>query len=239
VSHSFASGTTVVMADGSRKPIQDIRIGDRVLASEPLTGKTAPRTVTAVLRHIDVDRTDVTVTDGTGKTAILHTTQHHLIWDSTHRVWTDAAQLKPSVQLLTLDGSVARPTAVRDLAGPQEMYDLTVDLTHTYYVVVGNTPVLVHNEDVNPFPDRYLPRDAYGRPIPDVDAAHSQLGRNNRGRPSEYNVAHEFDDNGRLVRQVHWSDHSDPSVHANPHEHVYDPVTGKRGGAQPLGGSCG
>jgi len=29
------------------------------------------------------------------------------------------------------------------------MHDLTIDTTHTYYVIAGTTPVLVHNCDPN------------------------------------------------------------------------------------------
>ncbi|GAA4263239.1 hypothetical protein GCM10022255_105990 [Dactylosporangium darangshiense] len=106
-------------------------------------------------------------------------------------------------------------------------------------MLAGNTPVLVHNDGVNYFPPRNL-RELYdkgGKAIPDVEGrAHTQLGRNNVGKPSEYNAAHEFDENGRLVRQSHWSDHSDPRLHPNPHQHVYDPVTGARGTVEPFEG---
>jgi hypothetical protein len=38
-------------------------------------------------------------------------------------------------------------TAVRSYTGGATMRDLIIDTTHTYYVLAGNTPVLVHNCD--------------------------------------------------------------------------------------------
>jgi hypothetical protein len=42
-------------------------------------------------------------------------------------------------------------TAVRTWTGLQRMHDLTISDTHTYYVLAGTTPVLVHNSDGNGF----------------------------------------------------------------------------------------
>ncbi len=40
IGNSFTPDTRVVMADGSTKPIGSIALGDRVLASDPVTGAT-------------------------------------------------------------------------------------------------------------------------------------------------------------------------------------------------------
>jgi hypothetical protein len=39
--NSFVPGTEVVMADGTRKPIEQVEEGDEVLATDPTTGKTS------------------------------------------------------------------------------------------------------------------------------------------------------------------------------------------------------
>jgi hypothetical protein len=59
--HSFAAGTLVLMADGTTKAIEDIRIGDEVAAPEPHTGTTTDQPVTAFHLNQDTDLTDVTV----------------------------------------------------------------------------------------------------------------------------------------------------------------------------------
>lgn len=47
--------------------------------------------------------------------------------------------------LRTSAGSYVQVGAVRRYAGHRSTYDLTVDGIHTYYVVAGGTPLLVHN----------------------------------------------------------------------------------------------
>ncbi|MEV0702879.1 hypothetical protein AB0I53_33860 [Saccharopolyspora sp. NPDC050389] len=47
--NSFVPGTQVLMADGSAKPIEEIREGEEVLATDPVTGETTSRRVTLVM----------------------------------------------------------------------------------------------------------------------------------------------------------------------------------------------
>ena len=83
---------------------------------------------------------------GSGQRSVtLHTTQHHPFWDDTAKSWVDAADLVPGHLLLTEDGDTAVVAGVRNFTGSEEMRDLTVATIHTYYVIVGSTPVLVHN----------------------------------------------------------------------------------------------
>jgi hypothetical protein len=61
--HSFDPSTPVLMANGTTKPIKDVAIGDDVVATDPITGKTYTEHVTALHNNIDTDLTDVTVTN--------------------------------------------------------------------------------------------------------------------------------------------------------------------------------
>ena len=47
--NSFVPGTKVLMADGTAKPIEDIELGDMVLATDPITGKSAAKTVAGTI----------------------------------------------------------------------------------------------------------------------------------------------------------------------------------------------
>jgi hypothetical protein len=134
------------MADGTHKAIREVKVGDQVLATEPLTGQTVARTVQAVLRHYDTDLADLTIVDGSGATAIVHTTAHHPFWDATRRQWLDAAAL-PATDQLGIEGQLVRVVRVDERFGVQAMYDLTVETTHTYDVLAGVKPLLVHNCD--------------------------------------------------------------------------------------------
>jgi hypothetical protein len=88
-------------------------------------------------------------------------------------------------------------------------------------------------------PNRDLPRQPGGEPQPDVpDAAHTQLGTR-EGRKGDYTNAREFDENGKPVKDVDFTDHGLPQTHPdNPHQHPYVPNptggTPQRGPAEPL-----
>lgn len=90
-------------------------------------------------------------------------------------------------------------------------------------------------------PDRSLPRDKHGNPIPDADAPHTQLGTKS-GRNGDYTQAREwgYDANGKLVpkRDIDFTDHGRPQNHSNPHQHDYVPnSTGgtlKRNNERPM-----
>jgi hypothetical protein len=132
------------MADGSAARIADIEVGDKIVAATPETGVSAVEVVTAVHVNDDLELADVTVTDDQGRREVIHTTQNHEFWDATTNQWTPAGDLESGHRLNALHGYVT-VDEVRTFTKPQRMYNLTVDRTHTYYVLAGDTPVLVHN----------------------------------------------------------------------------------------------
>ncbi|MFJ4674075.1 polymorphic toxin-type HINT domain-containing protein [Kitasatospora purpeofusca] len=144
---SFLAGTLVVTTDGNR-PIEDIKVGDQVLATDPQTGQTHTKTVTDVITTPDdQDYTDLTLTSASGESpgSTLTTTWHHPFWNLTTGRWTEASQLQIGELLRTPDGTPVTVTAVRRYHQQATTYNLTVADLHTYYVVAGNTPILVHN----------------------------------------------------------------------------------------------
>jgi RHS repeat-associated protein len=143
--NSFDPRTEVLMADGTTKPIVDVRIGDKVMAKDPKTGKRGPRTVTAELLHRDNDLVDLEVSGPDGKAVTIHTTSHHPFWDATTHSWVEAGRLTPGHTLKSADNSQVTLTRVVSRPGEADMYNLTVADLHTYYVLAGATPVLVHN----------------------------------------------------------------------------------------------
>jgi RHS repeat-associated protein len=145
--NSFLPTADVLLADGSERDIAHIKVGDRILATDPVSGTTKPETVTdVVVTKTDKDFTDVTVHTPTGDSTIT-STQHHPYWDNTRHTWVNAADLKAGDQLREPDGTVLTITAVRSYHRQSVTYNLTVDRLHTYYVVAGGTPILVHNTD--------------------------------------------------------------------------------------------
>ena len=145
--HSFTPDTRVVLADGSTKRIVDVAVGDRVLAVDPITHVRRTEAVTALHRDIDTMLADVKVRDRAGRVAVIHTTPGHVFWDQTNRRWSEAGRLAPGTLLASADARRVTVVDVRTFGGSQPMYDLTVDVIHTFMVMAGRTAVLVHNED--------------------------------------------------------------------------------------------
>ncbi|MFC7279966.1 LamG-like jellyroll fold domain-containing protein [Paractinoplanes rhizophilus] len=144
---SFAPATPVLMADGTRKPIIDVVVGDKVVATDPQSGETSGKAVMALHDNLDIDLADVTVADRSGHHSVVHTTQNHRFWDASTEKWTRADQLHPGDRLTTPNGTTATIVTVHSFAGSQHMLNLTIADIHTYYVLAGNAPVLVHNDD--------------------------------------------------------------------------------------------
>jgi hypothetical protein len=143
---SFSPETLVVMGNGSVKPIKDVRLGDKVESTDPRDGITTDKVVTALHHNHDTDLADLTVVDDSGARAIVHTTQNHPFWDVTSHKWTEAGKLRPGDQLRSSTTNHIHVVAVLPLIKPRTMLNLTVADIHTYYVMAGDTPVLVHNK---------------------------------------------------------------------------------------------
>ncbi|MET7877750.1 polymorphic toxin-type HINT domain-containing protein [Micromonospora profundi] len=142
---SFAPGTLVLMADGSRRPIESVKTGDKVVARDPQSGKTSIRTVVATHINLDVYLTDLTLKVPDADAVPLQTTQHHPFWSADRRAWVDAGNLQVGERLGTSNGDVVKVAALRSYASTAVRYNLTVQSIHTYFVLAGQTPVLVHN----------------------------------------------------------------------------------------------
>ncbi|WP_330264770.1 RHS repeat-associated core domain-containing protein [Streptomyces griseorubiginosus] len=152
--HSFVPGTGVRLADGTSKPISKVKVGDTVLATDPQTGVTAPEQVQQVIvTTTDKDFTTLTLDtaptrgppSGRSGQQTLTTTWHHPFWDATHHRWVDAHDLRPGTELRRADGTTVVVRGVRSFHQHGTTYDLTVGTLHTYYVLAGDTPLLVHN----------------------------------------------------------------------------------------------
>ncbi len=129
------------------QPISRIKVGDRVMATNVITGRTEPETVTATNIHRDDDLLDVYVRDD-GRVSVIQATDLHPFWDITTGQWTLAHEMKVGDQLRTTGGPTVTLVKAVSLAGSQQMWDLTVGTDHDFYVSVGvgsQTAVLVHN----------------------------------------------------------------------------------------------
>lgn len=136
---SFSSDTLVLMADGSKKPIEDIEVGDKVIATDPETGEQSARRVVHVWVHEDT-LTDLKLDDGTA----LTTTEDHPFWSVDDQRFEPTDQLANGERVLGADGILVAVDGLDpDTARVGFAYNLTVEGLHTYRV--GDDAILVHN----------------------------------------------------------------------------------------------
>ncbi|MEU4681427.1 DNRLRE domain-containing protein [Micromonospora sp. NPDC023737] len=148
--NSFVPGTRVLLSDGSSKPIEEVKVGDRVLAADVESGDRQSRPVTQLIKGDGVKKlvTIVVDTDGKagGKTSTIVATDGHRFYLPDSGVWVTAGQLKVGAWLQTSSGTWVQISAVRHETRVQRVHNFTVDGQHTYYVLAGETPVLAHND---------------------------------------------------------------------------------------------
>ncbi|MFF3565807.1 ricin-type beta-trefoil lectin domain protein [Streptomyces sp. NPDC002574] len=148
--NSFVPGTKVLLADGSAKPIEKVRTGDKVVATDPKTGETRIETVTAKikgqgLKHLVKVTIDVDGKAGS-RTAQVTATDGHPFWVPELRAWLKATDLRPGQWLQTSTGTYVQIASIRRwTVQGATVHNLTVSDVHTYYALAGVTAVLVHN----------------------------------------------------------------------------------------------
>ncbi|MEU2556414.1 RHS repeat-associated core domain-containing protein [Streptomyces sp. NPDC013313] len=143
--HSFLPATKVLMANGHTKRIKDIKAGDKVRTTDPTTEQTRSRTVKKLITtKRDKDFATLTIRDN-GRSSKIVATVTHPFWVTSAHAWIVAGNIRPGMQLRTARGTAVPVTALAIWHHHHLTHDLTVDTTHTYYVLAGATPVLVHN----------------------------------------------------------------------------------------------
>ncbi|MER7758327.1 polymorphic toxin-type HINT domain-containing protein [Streptomyces sp. NPDC097619] len=146
--NSFKAGTQVLMADGSHKPIEKVKVGDKIIATDPETGVTGVQTVTATIVGKGKKKlAKVTLhggaQDGAERTVVA--TDGHPFWVPELREWVKAADLRAGASVRTSAGTEIRIASVEEWTEETTVHNLTVTESHTYYVRVGDQDVLVHN----------------------------------------------------------------------------------------------
>ena len=135
--HSFDAGTLVTLADGSRVPIESIEVGDEVLAWDEATDSSGAYPITAIWTHDDAI-TGYVVIDGEA----IATTPGHPFY-TRERGWVEAGELRPGEQIASVTSGMGVVSSVTWLRGEDRMYDLTVDVAHSFFV--GDGGWLAHN----------------------------------------------------------------------------------------------
>jgi hypothetical protein len=123
---------------GRRKPIEDIKVGDKVIATDPETREQVAATVEQVFVHED------TVVDLVVEGEVITTTKNHPFWSVTDQRFERADELSPGEEVLGSDGRIRTVSELRMRTERRELaYNLSVRGIHTYHV--GQSAILVHN----------------------------------------------------------------------------------------------
>jgi len=130
------------MANGTTKPISEVREGDYVYATDPETGESGAREVIATLPH-----TDQLLTLRTSSGEIV-TTGDHKYWNASDEQWQESQDLDEGDRLLSADGDMVTVEGLDwSTLHTAPAFDLDVAGIDTYYVGAGDDAVLVHNAD--------------------------------------------------------------------------------------------
>lgn len=136
----FTAGTKV-MTDEGEKPIEEIEVGDKVLAKSEFdeNGELAYKEVTALYTNYRNDIIKLYIGD-----LLIETTDNHPFWVE-GRGWVFADELKAGDKLQKADGSNLTIDRVEFvlLDEPVMVYNFTVEEFHTYYVT--DLGIWVHN----------------------------------------------------------------------------------------------
>ncbi|WP_374983188.1 polymorphic toxin-type HINT domain-containing protein [Streptomyces fradiae] len=185
--HSFLPGTLVLLENGTTKPIEEVELGDKLKVTDPETGETTVREVAGtIVTEDDKHFVDLTIEGDTGRPEALISTTTHPFWVESENRWIEAGDLKPGMELRTADGDVAPVKSVRPFDQRQRTHDLTLTDIHTYYVLAGATPVLVHNCNLGGYADsvRNEPGVKFASEYTSPSGA-KYYGRNKHGQQAE------------------------------------------------------
>lgn len=138
----FPENTLILLADGSHRVIQEIRIGDEVLCYDTGRGETAVRKVTHTFKNSAVELVKIQTSNG----MVICTPDHPFC--TQNNGWVSADCLYAGDLLLTSEESACEVVSVTCEALEKEIpvYNFEVEDFHNYYVVCGDFCVLVHNQ---------------------------------------------------------------------------------------------
>ena len=136
----FGAGT-LVMTAGGRKPIEDVTVGERVMARDEVSGETELRTVEHVIVRNDREVFELTFADGEQREVISVTSDHR--FHTTERGWVVSAELQIGEAIESLDGRRLVFETRSAQARKAPTFNLSVAEDHNYFV--GESGLWVHN----------------------------------------------------------------------------------------------
>lgn len=137
----FVEGTEVATPDGLRR-IEDLKVGDLVLAYNEETGATEAKPITALVRPEPQATYTLTLQRGREAPEVFRVSRDHP-WLVTGKGWVPTTRLQLGDQI---DAAEGQDLTVRSLASSSQIeqtYNLEVGGLHTF--LVGKSEAIVHN----------------------------------------------------------------------------------------------
>ena len=123
------------------KAIDDVKVGDWVLATDPEAHEApTPHRVIALPRNYTLHVVHVAITGG----GEVQATREHPFYTQ-NRGWVHAKDLRVGDALQDDNGFPVKVADIRIEDRETDTYNLTVEGVHTYYVTAGKETILVHN----------------------------------------------------------------------------------------------
>ena len=132
------AGTPILMADGSLKPIEQVKAGDRVFSRDEATGEVAAKSVAQTF--VRRASSTLALTFSTGE--VIETTAEHPFYRADDG-FTPAGLLAIGNSIVTRAGPSLAITDVQKGNTPATVYNFEVADFHTYFV--GSSALWVHN----------------------------------------------------------------------------------------------
>jgi RHS repeat-associated protein len=134
----FTAGTKVLTDEGE-KNIEDIKVGDKVLSKDEVTGEQAYKEVTHLYRNDKEIIYELTVGD-----QVIETTDNHPFWVE-GKGWVLAADLQVGDELQQSNGNTLTIDNIKIVKHDEKVkvYNFTVADFHTYFV--SDLGIWVHN----------------------------------------------------------------------------------------------
>ena len=122
-------------AQPQTKNIEEIEVGDVVMARDDVTGEVAPKRVAQVFRNTSDHLRILTIRNADGVTQEIQTTNEHPFYVP-ESGWTSAGELTPGTKLLQMDEQLGVVVATRFEEHPEgvPVFNFEVEDYHTYYV---------------------------------------------------------------------------------------------------------
>jgi RHS repeat-associated protein len=134
----FVAGTPVVMADGSLKPIEKVRAGEKVLSRDEKSGKTQAK---KVKRTFENHKATLVLTLAGGEK--IETTAEHPFYVQ-GKGFVKAGELGIGTSIVTRAGPAPQVLAKESKDEVVPVFNFEVEGFHTYFV--GTAQVWVHND---------------------------------------------------------------------------------------------